>query len=91
MRSLLPFDAETVIDSVRRTSRLITIEEQPVYGGWGSSVVAEVVEKACDYLDHPPVRLGTPQAPIAFSSVLEDLAIPSSDRVVEVVRAVTAG
>jgi acetoin:2,6-dichlorophenolindophenol oxidoreductase subunit beta len=88
LRSLLPFDADTVVESVRRTGRLITIEEQPVYGGWGSSVAAEVVDKAFDYLDHPPLRLGTPAAPIAFSPVLEDAAIPSVERVVEAVRTV---
>jgi pyruvate dehydrogenase E1 component beta subunit len=88
LRSLLPFDADTVVESVRRTGRLITIEEQPVYGGWGSSVAAEVVDQAFDYLDHPPLRLGTPAAPIAFSSVLEDAAIPSVERVVESVRTV---
>jgi acetoin:2,6-dichlorophenolindophenol oxidoreductase subunit beta len=88
LRSLLPFDADTVVESVRRTGRLITIEEQPVYGGWGSSVAADVVDKAFDYLDHPPLRLGTPAAPIAFSSVLEDAAIPSVERVVEAVRTV---
>jgi pyruvate dehydrogenase E1 component beta subunit len=88
LRSLLPFDGETVVESVRRTGRLITIEEQPVYGGWGSSVAAEVVDKAFDYLDYPPLRLGTPAAPIAFSPVLEDAAIPSVERVVEAVRTV---
>lgn len=88
LRSLLPFDADTVINSVRRTGRLITIEEQPVYGGWGSSIASEVVEKAFDYLDYPPLRLGTPAAPIAFSPVLEDAAIPSVERVMEAVKTV---
>jgi len=88
LRSLLPFDGETVVESVRRTGRLITIEEQPVYGGWGSSVAAEVVDKAFDYLDYPPLRLGTPAAPIAFSPVLEDAAIPSVERVMAAVRTV---
>ncbi len=88
LRSLLPFDGETVVESVRRTGRLITIEEQPVYGGWGSSVAAEVVDKAFDYLDYPPLRLGTPAAPIAFSPVLEDAAIPSVERVMAAARTV---
>lgn len=86
VRSLLPLDASTIVESVGRTNRLVTIEEQPVYGGWGSHVAAEVVEQAFDYLDHPPVRLGTPEAPVAFSPPLEDAAIPSAERVVETVR-----
>jgi pyruvate dehydrogenase E1 component beta subunit len=71
---------------VRRTNRLVTIEEQPIHGGWGSSVAAAVVDEAFDYLDHPPIRIGTPAAPIPFSPMLEDAAIPSADRVVHTVR-----
>ncbi|MGI8826449.1 MAG: alpha-ketoacid dehydrogenase subunit beta [Chloroflexota bacterium] len=88
MRSLLPFDPDTIVESVQRTSHLVTVEEQTVHGGWGSSVAAEVVERAFDYLDHPPVRIGTPSAPIAFSPVLEDASIPSAERVHEAVRTV---
>jgi pyruvate dehydrogenase E1 component beta subunit len=86
LRSLLPADTETIADSVQRTNRLVTIEEQPVHGGWGSSVAAAVVDKAFDYLDHPPIRIGTPPAPMPFSPVLEDAAIPSADRVAQTVR-----
>jgi len=86
VRSLLPADTETIADSVRRTTRLVTIEEQPIYGGWGSSVAAAVVDQAFDYLDHPPVRIGTPPAPMPFSPVLEDAAIPSADRIAQTVR-----
>jgi pyruvate dehydrogenase E1 component beta subunit len=86
VRSLLPLDIETILESVKRTSRLITVEEQPVYGGWGSSVAAEVTERAFDYLDHPPRRIGTPAAPMSFSPVLEDAAIPSAEQVERVVQ-----
>jgi acetoin:2,6-dichlorophenolindophenol oxidoreductase subunit beta len=86
VRSLLPLDIETILASVKRTNRLFTLEEQPVYGGWGSSVAAEVTERAFDYLDHPPVRIGTPAAPMPFSPVLEDAAIPSPEHVEKVVR-----
>jgi pyruvate dehydrogenase E1 component beta subunit len=81
VRSLLPLDIETIVESVKRTNRLFTLEEQPVYGGWGSSVSAEVTEQAFDYLDYPPVRIGTPAAPMPFSPVLEDAAIPSPEQV----------
>jgi pyruvate dehydrogenase E1 component beta subunit len=90
LRSLLPADTETIADSVRRTTRLVTIEEQPIYGGWGSSVAAAVVDQAFDYLDHPPIRIGTPSAPMPFSPVLEDAAIPSADRVAQTVREAVA-
>lgn len=81
VRSLLPLDVETIVESVKRTNRLFTLEEQPVYGGWGSSVASEVTERAFDYLDQPPIRIGTPPAPMPFSPVLEDAAIPSPERV----------
>jgi pyruvate dehydrogenase E1 component beta subunit len=86
VRSLLPLDIETIVESVKRTHRLFTLEEQPVYGGWGSSVAAEVTERAFDYLDLPPIRIGTPAAPIPFSPVLEDAVIPSPEQVERTVR-----
>jgi pyruvate dehydrogenase E1 component beta subunit len=86
VRSLLPLDTNTIVESVQRTNRLVTVEEQPTRGGWGSDVVAEVVAQAFDYLDAPPTRVGTPPAPIPFSPVLEDAATPSPDRVVAAVR-----
>jgi pyruvate dehydrogenase E1 component beta subunit len=86
VRSLLPLDIETIVESVKRTNRLFTLEEQPVYGGWGSSVAAEATVRAFDYLDHPPIRIGTPAAPMPFSPVLEDAAIPSPEQVEKIVQ-----
>ncbi len=54
VRVLRPFAASTIVSSVKKTSRLLTVEEQGVHGGWGSNVVAAVVEQAFDYLDAPP-------------------------------------
>jgi pyruvate dehydrogenase E1 component beta subunit len=85
VRSLVPLDVSTIAESVRKTSRLVTVEEQPTFGGWGSQLVAEVLEVAFDSLDAPPVRVGAPWAPTAYSPVLEDLGIPSPSRVVAAV------
>jgi pyruvate dehydrogenase E1 component beta subunit len=90
LRSLVPLDMDTVVASVRRTTRLVTVEEQPLRGGWSSDVVAEVVTRAFDSLDAPPVRVGLPDAPLAFSPTLEDAAIPSEGRIAEAVRRVMA-
>lgn len=90
LRSLVPLDTDTILASVRRTNRLVTVEEQPIQGGWGSTVVATVVDQAFDYLDHQPIRIGTPFAPMPFSPALEDAAIPSAAHVVEAVRAAVA-
>lgn len=86
LRSLTPLDLDTIAESVRRTNRLVTVEEQPVHGGWGGDVVAGIVHQEFDYLDAPPLRVGTPYAPVGFSPVLEDAAVPSPERVVQAVR-----
>jgi pyruvate dehydrogenase E1 component beta subunit len=87
LRSVLPLDVATVAASVARTGRLITVEEQPVNGGWGSHLIAAVLDGTFDRLVAPPTRLGTPQAPIAFSPALEDAAIPSSQAIAAAARA----
>jgi pyruvate/2-oxoglutarate/acetoin dehydrogenase E1 component len=87
LRSVRPLDIETIVGSVQRTGRLVTVEEQPVDGGWGSQVVASVVERCFDRLLSPPARLGTPDAPIGFSPVLEDAALPSVAAITATVRA----
>ena len=90
LRSLVPLDMNTILKSVRRTTRLVTVEEEPLRGSWSSDVVAEVATVAFDSLDAPPVRVGLPEAPLAFSPTLEDAAIPSESRIVEAVRQVMA-
>jgi len=86
LRSVRPLDHETICESVRKTNHLLTIEEHPAMGGWGSEVIARVIDHAFDYLDAPPMRVSAPDAPLGFSPVLEDAAIPSADRIVNVVR-----
>jgi pyruvate dehydrogenase E1 component beta subunit len=83
LRVLRPLCAAPIVESVKRTSRLMTLEEQPVHGGWGSSVVAEVVAQAFDYLDAPPRRLGLPDSPLPYSPPLEDEAIPTVEKILE--------
>lgn len=87
LRSVVPIDISLIADSVARTGRLITAEEQPRNGGWGSHLIASVLDRCFDRLISPPVRLGTPDAPIGFSPVLEDAALPSVERIADTVRA----
>jgi pyruvate dehydrogenase E1 component beta subunit len=85
MCCLAPFETETIIDSVKRTGRLLTVEEQTVIGGWGGEVVATVAGLGL-HLHAPPRRMGLPQAPLSASAVLEDLAIPTSAAIAAVGR-----
>jgi acetoin:2,6-dichlorophenolindophenol oxidoreductase subunit beta len=85
-RTLVPLDVTTILDSVRATGRLFTVEENPRLCGWGAEVVSIVAEEAFDSLDGPIVRITTPHVPLPAADSLEDLAIPSVDRIVETVQ-----
>jgi acetoin:2,6-dichlorophenolindophenol oxidoreductase subunit beta len=83
LRSLVPLDTRTVLESVGRTSRLVTVEENPRLCGWGAEVASIVAEERLFDLDGPIVRVTTPHVPLPAADALEDLAIPSAERVVE--------
>jgi pyruvate dehydrogenase E1 component beta subunit len=89
-RCLVPFDLDTVIDSVKKTGRLLVVEESHERGGWGAQLAADVVAGAFGYLDAPIRRLATPSVPIPFSPPLEAALVPDEGRiaaaVVELVR-----
>ena len=81
LRTLRPFDAETVLASVRKTNRIVVVEEGPLTGGWAGDVLATVTEQALGHLDDA-WRLATPNTPIPYSPPLEDAFLPGPDRIV---------
>ncbi len=81
LRTLRPLDHETVVESVKRTNRLMVVEEGPRTGGWAGGVLADVAEHALEYLDDV-WRLTTADAPIPYSPPLEDAFLPSVERIV---------
>ncbi len=85
LRSLVPLDVDTVLRSVEKTTRLFTVEENPRLGGWGAEVVSIVADEAMYSLDAPLVRITTPHIPLPSAAALEDMAIPSVERIVDVV------
>jgi pyruvate dehydrogenase E1 component beta subunit len=85
LRSLIPLDAQAILRSVAKTSRLFTIEENPRVGGWGAEIVSLVADEGFYSLDAPLVRITTPHIPLPSAAALEDLAVPSIDRIVETV------
>ena len=85
LRSLVPLDTRTLLGSVSRTGHLVTVEENPRLCGWGAEVASIVAEEILWDLDGPVVRVTTPHIPLPSSAELEDLAIPSAERVVEAV------
>jgi pyruvate/2-oxoglutarate/acetoin dehydrogenase E1 component len=86
LRSLVPLDVSTVLGSVEKTSRLFTVEENPRLLGWGAEIASIVADEGFWSLDAPIGRITTPHIPLPSASTLEDLAIPSEDRIVDEVR-----
>jgi pyruvate/2-oxoglutarate/acetoin dehydrogenase E1 component len=86
LRSLIPLDTATILASVTRTSRLVTVEENPRALGWGAEIASIVAEELFWNLDGPIVRVTTPHIPLPAADELEDLAIPSVARIVETIR-----
>jgi len=87
-RTLRPLDEDTIITSVKKTSRLVVAHEGWKRWGFGAEVAAMVAEKAIDWLDAPIVRVGARDAPMPYNDKLERLVIPSTDDIVEAVKAV---
>jgi len=86
VRSLVPLDTQCILQSVGRTGRVFTVEENPRQLGWGAEVVSILADEAFYELDGPVVRITTPNIPLPAADALEDLAIPSVHRIVESVR-----
>lgn len=85
-RTLVPFDYDTLLTSVRKTGRLAIVHEDVERNGWGSEIAAYVAEKAIYDLDAPIKRICTHNVPIPFAPVMENFAVPSVERIVEEVR-----
>lgn len=85
-RTVSPLDTETILQSIEKTRRLVTLEESPVRGGFGAEVVARVASAAHGVLAAPPVRVGAGDHPIAYNKALECLSVPDVSRVVAAVR-----
>lgn len=82
-RSLVPLDADTIIESVMKTAKAIIFHEAWKRSGAGAEIAAMIMEKAFDYLDAPVVRIGAIEVPIPQSPHLENLVIPNKDRLIE--------
>jgi pyruvate/2-oxoglutarate/acetoin dehydrogenase E1 component len=84
-RTLQPFDEQTVVASVNKTSRCVVAHEAVVRMGWGAELAAVVQEKCFDYLDAPVERVGARFAPIPFAPVMEEFVIPHKADVLEAI------
>ena len=87
LETILPWDRASILESVKRTGRLIVVEENPQTGGWGNEIVAYVSERAWSSLKAPPVRICCPDAPVPFAGKLERRYLPSEASVADQIQA----
>jgi pyruvate dehydrogenase E1 component beta subunit len=88
LRSLRPLDIETIITSVKKTNRLVNVEESWPTCGIGSEIAAQIMEHAFDYLDAPVIRVSCKDVPMPYAANLEQLALPKPPQIVEAVKTV---
>jgi pyruvate dehydrogenase E1 component beta subunit len=88
LRTLRPLDHATIIDSVKKTNRLVSVEEGWSPFGVGAEVSARIVEQAFDWLDAPPMRVSQQDTPLPYAANLEALSLPSIERIVAAAKAV---
>jgi pyruvate dehydrogenase E1 component beta subunit len=88
LRTLRPLDSDTIIASVKKTGRAVTVEEGWQQNGVGAEIAARIMEHAFDYLDAPVLRVSGKDVPMPYAANLEKLALPSAAEVVEAAKAV---
>jgi pyruvate dehydrogenase E1 component beta subunit len=89
LRTIRPLDTETIVNSVKRTNRLVTVEEGWPFAGIGSELAALAMEQMFDWLDAPVVRVHGADVPMPYAANLEKLALPQAESIVEAVKRVT--
>jgi 2-oxoisovalerate dehydrogenase E1 component beta subunit len=90
LRTIHPLDREALIRSVRKTHRVMTVQEDTRTGGVASEIAALVCEEAFEDLDAPPVRVTSPDAPVPFAPTLEDAFLPSVEEIVRAAQVLAA-
>ncbi|MBO21656.1 MAG: pyruvate dehydrogenase complex E1 component subunit beta [Rhodospirillaceae bacterium] len=88
LRSIRPLDTGTVVESVKRTNRIVSVEEGWPFAGIGAEIGSRMMEDAFDYLDAPVVRVTGEDVPMPYAANLENLALPQADRIAEAAKRV---
>ncbi|MFW5822879.1 MAG: alpha-ketoacid dehydrogenase subunit alpha/beta [Tangfeifania sp.] len=81
LRSLVPLDEELILESVRKTNKVLIVHEDKVHGGFGGELSAQITEKAFEYLDAPVRRVGSTFTPVGFNTILEKAILPDAKRI----------
>jgi pyruvate dehydrogenase E1 component beta subunit len=86
LRTIRPLDYKTIIDSVKKTNRLVIVAEDHPFGGVASEIAFMVQKEAFDYLDAPVRRVCQADVPMAFSPVLIEASLPSVEKIIKIVK-----
>lgn len=81
IRSLIPLDKETILNSVKKTNRVMVVHEDKVFAGFGAELSAMITEEAFEYLDAPVKRVGSTFTPVGFNRILEKAILPNSEKI----------
>lgn len=87
LRTIRPLDKETIIQSVMKTNRLVSVEEGWPFAGVGSELATMICEEAFDYLDAPPIRVASEDVPLPYAANLEKLALPNVEKIIKAAQA----
>jgi 2-oxoisovalerate dehydrogenase E1 component len=86
IRSIVPLDRETILQSVTKTSRVLVVHEDKVFSGFGAEIASMIQEKAFHSLDAPVKRVGATFTPIGFNHILEKAILPDDDKIYQAVK-----
>ena len=81
LRSLIPLDKEAILESVKKTGRVMVVHEDKVFGGFGGEIAAMISDEGFQYLDAPVRRVGSTFTPVGFNRILEKAILPDQERI----------
>jgi 2-oxoisovalerate dehydrogenase E1 component len=81
LRSLVPLDKETILNSLKKTNRALIVHEDKVFAGFGSEISSMIMEEAFEYLDAPVKRVGSTYTPVGFNRILEKAILPNTEKI----------
>ena len=90
IRSMIPLDKETILESVKKTNRALVVHEDKVFGGFGGELVAMITEEAFQHLDAPVRRVGSTFTPVGFNRILEKAILPNEEKIYHAARKLLA-
>jgi 2-oxoisovalerate dehydrogenase E1 component len=86
LRSLLPLDKETIIQSVKKTGKVVVVHEDKVFSGFGAEVAAMIADEVFEYLDGPIKRVGSTFTPVGFNRILENAILPNTEKITKAIK-----